>query len=142
MGMEAVNWNKQVSLITMETEGSNCFNEAIKRGKIVTLKAINSIAKSLGALSVSTKLFEMSQMSHMYTIKSQIVTDKQALESCLRFSKDHRMLVEPACGSALAAVYFKPEIFETISKKPIIVIVCGGNMATIELFETWKNSLK
>ena len=53
------------------------------------------------------------------------------------------MLVEPACGSALAAVYFKPETFE-ISKKPIIVIVCicGGNMAIIELFETWKNSLK
>ena len=141
MGMEAVNWNMQVSLITMETEGSNCFNEAVKKGQIVTLKAINSIAKSLGALSVSTKLFEMSQMSDLYQIESQIVTDKQALESCLRFSKDHRMLVEPACGSALAAVYFKAETFE-ISKKPIVVVVCGGNMATIELFETWKNALK
>ena len=83
------------------------------------LKAINSIAKSLGALSVSTKLFEMSQMSDLYQIESQIVTDKQALESCLRFSKDHRiLLLKPACGSVLK-IYFKPEAFE-ISQKLII----------------------
>ena len=66
------------------------------------------------------------------------MTDKQALESCLRFSKDHRKLVKPACGSVLK-IYFKPEAFE-ISKKLIIINV--GILATIELFETWKNSLK
>ena len=48
MGMEAVNWNKQVSLITMETEGSNCFNEAVKKGQIVTLKAICKVARFNG----------------------------------------------------------------------------------------------
>ena len=53
------------------------------------------------------------------------------------------MLVEPACGAALAGAYFKSkEIFDQDSKKPIVVIVCGGNMATIELFDTWKTSLK
>ena len=50
MGMEDVRWNLNVPLVTMETEGSNCFNEALKSGKIVTLNGINSIAKSLGAL--------------------------------------------------------------------------------------------
>ena len=48
--MEDVKWNLNVPLVTMETEGSNCFNEALKCGKIVTLNGINSIAKSLGAL--------------------------------------------------------------------------------------------
>ena len=41
MGMEDVQWNSKVPLITMETEGSNCFNEALKAGKIVTLNGIN-----------------------------------------------------------------------------------------------------
>ena len=58
----------------------------------------------------------------------------------MRFSKDHRKLVKPACGSVLK-IYFKPEAFE-ISKKLIIINVYGGIIATIELFETWKNSLK
>ena len=53
------------------------------------------------------------------------------------------MLVEPACGAALAGAYFKSkEIFKQDSKKPIVLIVCGGNMATIELFDNWKLSLK
>ena len=50
------------------------------------------------------------------------------------------MLVKPACGSVLK-IYFKPGAFE-ISKKLIIIDVYGGIIATIELFETWKNSLK
>ena len=41
MGMEDVKWNSKVPLVTMETEGSNCFNEALKAGKIVTLNGIN-----------------------------------------------------------------------------------------------------
>ena len=50
LGMEDVKWNSNVSLVTMETEGSTCFNESLKCGKIVTLEGINSIAKSFGAL--------------------------------------------------------------------------------------------
>ena len=41
MGMEDVKWNSKIPLVTMETEGSNCFNEALKAGKIVTLNGIN-----------------------------------------------------------------------------------------------------
>ena len=51
------------------------------------------------------------------------------------------MLVEPACGAALAAVYFKRELFDSQSKKPIVVVVCGGNMASIELFQTWRKTV-
>ena len=134
--MEEVNWHKSVDLITMETEGSNCFNAALKEGKIVTLDGINSIAKSLGALSVSSKLFEMSFKNPK--IKSLTVTDQEALSSCFKFANDHRILVEPACGAALASVYFKK--FES-KTKPVILVVCGGNMASLELFESWQNSL-
>lgn len=38
-GMDKVGWTN-TPLVTMETEGADCFNAAIKRGEIVTLPAI------------------------------------------------------------------------------------------------------
>ena len=42
----------------------------------------------------------------------------------------------------LTGVYFKSEELFDDMVKPIVVVVCGGNMASLDLFETWKNSLK
>jgi len=41
---------------------------------------------------VSEKLFQMAQDSK-YQIKSCVVTDQEALQSCFNFASDHRMLV-------------------------------------------------
>lgn len=38
-------------------------------------------------------------------IKPWVCNDTDAVAACLRFAEDHRVLVEPACGAALAAVY-------------------------------------
>ena len=57
----------------METEGSNCFHEALKAKKIVTLESINSIAKSLGALSVSEELLNMA-LNQDFKVQSHIVS--------------------------------------------------------------------
>ena len=46
--------------------------------------------------------FELSQQR---PIHSHVVTDAQALDACERFLLDHRILVEPACGAALALAY-------------------------------------
>ncbi len=62
------------------------------------------------------------------------------------------MLVEPACGTALCAVYNHSEMnldatFGIAKDKtgnnngPIIVVVCGGSMASIQLFQEWKEQL-
>ena len=42
--------------------------------------------------SVSERLFQMAQDSK-HKIKSCIVTDQEALQSCFNFASDHRMLV-------------------------------------------------
>jgi L-serine/L-threonine ammonia-lyase len=143
--MEAVGWNLTVPLITMETEGADCFNAALKAGQIVKLDAITSIASSLGALSVCQKLFELSTKSNKHKVNSIVVSDKEALDTCMDFAKDHRMLVEPACGAVLSAVYCKSELvfggLQRDNKKPIVVVVCGGNMASLDLFQTWSQSL-
>ncbi len=60
------------------------------------------------------------------------------------------MLVEPACGTALAAIYNHKKLkldrtfgvgkYETTGN-PVVVIVCGGSMASIPLFQEWKEQL-
>ena len=140
-GMQDCDWNTKVPLIAMETEGSNCFHEALKAKKIVNLESINSIAKSLGALSVSEELLKMA-LSQDFKVQSHIVSDRDALSACLDFAKYHRMLVEPACGAALSAVFNQSD--NTLPKNgsgPIIMVVCGGNIASLELFDGWKKQL-
>ncbi len=86
LGMEKVGWKGKTSLITMETDGSNCFNQALKEGRIVTLNAIKSIAKSLGALSVSSKLFELATQTE-HKIHSKTVTDAEALKGKVNYEQ-------------------------------------------------------
>ena len=56
---------------------------------------------------------------------------------------DHRILVEPACGASLAAVYGNV-IHDLQSEgklgpvKSALVIVCGGSSVTLAQLETWK----
>ena len=133
-GLEKVGW-KDVPLITVETEGANCFNEALKAKKVVRLDAIKSVATSLGALSVCQKLFDIHSD---FNVVSQVITDKEAIAACLEFAEDHRMLVEPACGAALSAVYNPANYLQTLSG-PVVVIVCGGNIATIEAFSKFRS---
>jgi L-serine/L-threonine ammonia-lyase len=50
--------DKNIKLIAVETRGADCFSESVKQNKLVTLNAITSIAKSLGAKTCSSKLFD------------------------------------------------------------------------------------
>jgi len=157
IGMERSGWSGNVPLLTMETEGADCFNAAIQKKEIVKLEAINSVATSLGALSVLPRLFEM-QQSKDHWIESGLVTDTQAIEATLKFANHHRMLVEPACGAALAAVYskdvstnplnslveerLKQTDSEDRTRRPIVVIVCGGNITSLDSMAKYKLNLE
>ncbi|GFG35519.1 hypothetical protein Cfor_10743, partial [Coptotermes formosanus] len=99
------------------------------------------VARTLGARSVAPHLLEILSQ---YSIISQVVTDAQAIESCIKFADDERMLVEPACGATLSAVYcgilerlqaegFLPDL----TSGPIVVIVCGGNGVSLSLLQEW-----
>lgn len=134
LGMKSAGWD-DVPLVTMETVGADCFNKSLKAGRIVKIDAIRSIAKSLGALAVCEKLFELSKD---HPILSKVVEDRTALEACISFAKDHRILVEPACGAVLSAVYAEL-LKEDLEKRkgPIVVVVCGGNMASADHLIEW-----
>ena len=55
-----------------------------------------------GALAVCQEVVDLSKKRK---ISSHLVDDKTAVECCVLFLRDHQLLVEPACGATLAAVY-------------------------------------
>jgi L-serine/L-threonine ammonia-lyase len=102
-GLERHGW-QDVRIIAVETEGAASFAAAQKAGKPVRLEAITSIATSLGALAVTHGTLTTKDS---VVTESMVVSDKEAVRAMRKFADEERVLVEPACGAALAGVYEK-----------------------------------
>lgn len=130
-GLHRNGW-QDVPVIAVETEGADSFAQALKAGNLVELPAITSIATSLGARKVAQQTLDWTAK---HPIHSLVLPDRSAVQACLAFLDDHRILVEPACGAALAAVYEKSSLLRNFQK--LLVIVCGGVGTTLEQLRAW-----
>lgn len=129
-----------IPVVIMETEGAHCLRAALDAGKPVSIGDITSIAKTLGALCVTQGVFSLKEGIQL---SSNVISDKQAVEACISFADHHRMLVEPSCGAALAAGYsgvIHGLIDSNFIKKkgPIVFVVCGGNIVSLDNIVSWK----
>ena len=131
-GLHRVGW-EDVLVVATETEGTASFAASVAAGRLVTLDRIASVATTLGARTVAPKALEW---AHRHPIAPWTVSDGEAVDACLRFADDHRILVEPACGAALAAVYTCAS--PLAGKGPVLVVVCGGAGVSLGLLKTWK----
>lgn len=123
-----------VPVVALETHGADSLSQSVAAGRRVELPAITSIATSLGAKQVCEAAFALRQT---HDLRCHVVTDRDALSACEQFLLDHRLLVEPACGAALAGVYLsRPEILRGVESP--LVIVCGGATATYAQIQTWR----
>ena len=130
-GLQRNGWG-HVPVLAVETAGADSYAQSLSANKRVELPAITSVATSLGARMVCEQAFSWS-IEH--PVRSIVVSDQAAVSSCLRFIDDHRIVVEPACGAALAVVYGgAPEL---TGYKNVLVIVCGGVTATLEQLQAW-----
>jgi L-serine/L-threonine ammonia-lyase len=100
------------------------------------LADINSIATSLGAKKVAAAAYERCQK---HEVISHVVSDRQAVDACLQFSIDHRLLVEPACGASLSTLYNPVEVLA--DRVTILVVVCGGAGVTYAQLAAWKQKI-
>ncbi|WP_281661345.1 pyridoxal-phosphate dependent enzyme [Microvirgula aerodenitrificans] len=130
-GLQRNGWH-DVPVLAVETEGAASFQAAVQAGHPVALEQISSIATSLGAKQVCEQAWHCAQT---HPVHSLVIPDRSALAACERFLTDHRILVEPACGAALAAVYEQATALAACRK--VLVIVCGGATATIDQIRTW-----
>lgn len=134
-GMHEVGWT-DVPILAVETEGAASFAAAVRAGRLVTLDRITSVATTLGARRVAAKALEWTER---HPITPWQVTDPEAIGACVRFADEHRVLVEPACGASLAAVYGRAKPLEGL--RPIVIIVCGGAGVSLPLLDEWKKML-
>lgn len=104
-----------------------------------------SIARCLGAKRVSQKSFEW--LSN-HSVTSHVVTDKEAVSACVHLADDHRVLIPPSCGAAVAAVYSDviPELQKSgqLPRKldNVVIIVCGGSEVSLETIKKWRGEFK
>lgn len=151
-------------VVACETEGAASFaasfNASSKSGTLggkkeltmVGLDGITSVATSLGALEVTPAVI---QRAHRHQergeggggddVLSYVCTDSEAVDACLQFATEHRMLVEPACGASLAPLYSERlrskllnELQGDDENSAIVVEVCGGSGVNLDLLEGWK----
>lgn len=132
-GVEAAGWPSRV--IACETVGANCLAKSLEAQELVTLPQISSIAKSLGALRPSEAVFERCIRMDRALFRSAVFSDSQAVAACLRLADDHRLLVEPACGAAIAAVTEKSEALQGM--RSVVVQLCGGAVINRSQLAQW-----
>jgi L-serine/L-threonine ammonia-lyase len=130
-GLHALGW-RDIPLLAVETEGAASFAVSVQAGHPVTLDKVTSVAVTLGARAVTHQALEWARR---HPIISWVVSDRAAIDACLSFADDHRVVVEPACGAALAAVYGRARPLE--GREPVVVIVCGGAGVNRALLEKW-----
>ncbi len=123
-GMHALGWN-DVPVLAVETQGAASLHAAMKAGEPVDIGRIDSIAITLGARRVCERAL---RWTREHPVTSWLCSDRQAVDACLRFADDHRIVVEPACGAALAAAYGRAPALKGASS--LLVIGCGGAGAT------------
>lgn len=134
-GLARNGWS-DVPVLAVETHGAASLHAAMQAGARVTLDAITSIATSLGARQVCERAFDLSQSGKVHSVR---VSDKEAVAACNQFLEDHRVLVEPACGAALAVVYGNAPALA--SYRNVLVVVCGGATATAANLQQWTQQL-
>lgn len=119
-GLQEQRW-QDVALVTVETIGADSYARSLAAGSVIELERISSVATSLGAKRVATRAFEVSRE---LPTRAQVVSDLSALRASLQFADDHRLVVEPACGAALAPLYEDAAVLDEF--REVLVIVCGG----------------
>lgn len=131
-GMHAVGWT-DVPVFAVETAGAASLAAAMAAGEVVAIERVTSLATTLGARAVAA---EALAWTRRHPVRSLVVSDRAAVQACMRFADDHRVLVEPACGAGLSVIYDRaPELRDLGG--PVLVIVCGGAGVSLALLRAW-----
>lgn len=141
-----------VAVVAAETEGADCHARAVAAGGApVALETISSVATSLGALEVTAEALQRAA-DRAGPVRPSVCGDAEAVAACVSFANDHRVLVEPACGAALATVYsdrLRRALFAEATTNAdeyaneqrhaaVVIEVCGGSGVNLELLNGWK----
>jgi len=112
----------------VETEGADCMAQALAAGHPVTLSAITSIARTLGAPAASTTTLALARQ---YLESVTVVSDAEALSALRLLLERAKILTEPAASCTLAAAERLRDEFGP--DRHVVLFLCGGNVALDDL---------
>lgn len=125
----------------VETAGADTMTQALAAGRPVQLAAITSIARTLGAPSVSDRTLALARK---YLERVVVVEDSEAV-GALRFLLERaKVLTEPAASCTLAAAgRLRGELS---AGSHVVLVLCGGNLAVDDLCgfpsSTWQEDCR
>ena len=135
-GLYEQNWS-DVEVVAVETTGAASLRASVQAGALVSIPAITSIAKTLGARQVASRAYQWTKEHSIHCLE---VSDRQALTACMELGDEFQVLVEPACGAAYAALFLAADIVRKAQR--ISVIVCGGRGVDTDTLLEYKRLLK
>jgi threonine dehydratase len=120
----------EVKIHGVETRGAESMAKALEADEIVSLAEITSIARTLGAPSVSPLTFDLARE---FLADVTVVEDAEAVREMFFLLDRAKVLTEPATSCTLAAAERLRENFTPESH--VVLILCGGNIGLNDLFE-------
>jgi threonine dehydratase len=112
----------------VETQGADCMAQALAAGHVVTMSAVTSIARTLGAPAASEETLAAVKR---YVESVTVVSDAEAIAALRLLLERTKMLVEPAGSCTLAAAERLRDQFGP--DRHVVLFLCGGNIGVDDL---------
>ncbi len=120
--------NPAVRIWGVETIGADAMTKALEAGHPVELPAITSIAKTLGAPSVSLRTLTCVQ--HLVE-RVLLVPDRDAVRGIECLLERAKVVTEPAAACTWSAA---EQLRDTLGQgSNVVLVLCGGNLAIEDL---------
>lgn len=111
-------------VVAVEPETANALQAALQAGAPVDVQVSGIAANALGARRIGQMCFDLAQAQQ---VTSVLVSDGAIAEAQARLWRAHRLLVEPAGATALAALTSRA--YRPAPGERVAVLICGGNIA-------------
>lgn len=117
--------NSKIKVIGVEPAGANCMQESIKKGNVVTLPKVNTIADGTAVKTPGSNIFPYIQenIDEIITIE-----DDELIVTFLDMVENHKMIAE---NSGLLTIAALKKL--NVKNKKIVSIISGGNMDVITM---------
>lgn len=117
--------NPKIKVIGVEPTGAACMKESLAKGKVITLKNVNTIADGTAVKTPGKEIFPYIKK---YVDGIVTVPDEDLVASFLDMVENHKMIVE---NSGLLTVAALKQL--KVRGKKVVAVLSGGNMDVITM---------
>jgi len=136
LGTYLKNKNKKLKVIGVEPSGAPSMSEALKSGKVVTLKSINKFVDGAAVKTVGALTFALAKKC---LDKMLLVEEGKVCEEMISLYQNDGMVTEPAGALSVAALDL---LRDEIKGKTVVCVVSGGNNDLFRYPEIIEKSLE